>query len=183
MERWREGFTLWNNGISVKIKTIFNLGHCTDCWGLKCQAINIPMLLLLCILQGTVVWWQGVLILRLQYLFMGREGRMHLGRLHLKGTTVWDFSQLVGSWDGPTWGSKTLLRSLPRRFHPEICCGKLPRCTIHHSGWSGHRRCTTSHLYGSGRNYLVKRDTTSSNKVNVMWQRRSLPFVDPLHFY
>lgn len=88
--------------------------------------------------------------------------------VHLTWTIVPGFSRLVGSWDGLIWGNRNLLRTLPRRFHPEICCGKLPRCTIHHSGWSGHRHCTTSHPYGSGRNYLAESDTTSINTMTLM---------------
>lgn len=74
-------------------------------------------------------------------------------------STVHGLSQLAASWGGLILGSRNRPRSLPRRFHPETCCGKLPRCTTPHSDWSVRRHCTTSRPCGSGRSYLMKRRT------------------------
>lgn len=81
-----------------------------------------------------------------------------------KRISVTGFSRSAASWGGLFWGSRSLHRSLPRRFHPEICCGKFLRYTIRRSGWYVHKRCTTSHPYGSGHNYLKDRDTSSVDR-------------------
>lgn len=71
----------------------------------------------------------------------------------------WGSLTLISLWAGSscvqTSWSRSRRRSRPRRCHPGIYfCIRL-RCTRHRWDWLGRKRCTTSLLYGNGRNYLL----------------------------
>lgn len=63
-------------------------------------------------------------------------------------------------WVGSSWtlssGSKRPRGTRPSRRRPGIGCDSARPGTTRHSGWSGHRRYTTSHPSGNGHSYLKK---------------------------